>query len=93
MDASADETAGHSIATACPDGSETTGTGRVPLMGLVAFGVLLLGCSSPTGQSTLLTEANAPVAIVALPSGGLRYAERATGRVREIARLSETEGD
>ncbi len=56
-------------------------------MFLVATGILLLvkdHPQRPAATRLLVARAADPSAVVALPDGALRYAERLTGRVREI---------
>jgi hypothetical protein len=58
---------------------------RLPFATAVLVVWSLVSCEDGAPKSRLLVgDAQSPVALAALPGGGLRYGERLTGRVREV---------
>lgn len=58
---------------------------RVPLAAAVLVVWSLVNCADgSSGGRLLVGDAESPVALAALPGGGLRFGERLTGRVREV---------
>lgn len=55
----------------------------------MAVALTVVGCGSsatPATAPTVLVKARSAVAIVAMPDGGVRFAERVTGRIRDVDR-------
>jgi len=53
-------------------------------VGFVAAVLMGTGCGGDDDPGTVLTSAEFPAALVALPDGGLLYGERLTGRIRRV---------